>query len=161
MARRSYTRLVVALEEEDRKGIGALLRKGELSARVLRRAEILRMLDKGWTQGEIASALDISPTTVQRIGRRYVKEGLRSALRERARPAQPRLLTAKDEARIIAMVCSRPPVGHARWTVRLITAEAVKRKLVAHVGRETIRVLLQTRELKPWRENNVVRGRTG
>jgi transposase len=161
MARRSYTRLEVALGERDRKEVRALLRKGELSARVLRRAEILRMLDKGWTQGQIASALDISPTTVQRIGRRYVKEGLQSALRERPRPAQPRLLTTRQEARIIAMVCSSPPSGHARWTVRLIASEAVKRKLVPRVGRETIRVLLQTHELKPWREKNVVRGRPG
>jgi len=161
MARRSYTRLEVALGERDRKEVRALLRKGELSARVLRRAEILRMLDKGWTQGEIASALDISPTTVQRIGRRYVKEGLQSALRERPRPAQPRLLTRKQEARIIAMVCSNPPQGHARWTVRLIAAEAVKRKLVGRVGRETIRLLLQTHELKPWREKNVVRRKPG
>jgi len=44
--------------------------------------------------------------------------------------------------------------------VRLIAEEAVKRKLVQRVGRETIRILLQTHELKPWREKNVVRRRT-
>jgi hypothetical protein len=57
------------------------------------------------------------------------------------------------------MVCSQAPQGRARWTVRLIVEEAVKRKLVPKVGRETIRVLLQSHELKPWREKNVVRGR--
>jgi hypothetical protein len=54
------------------------------------------------------------------------------------------------------MVCSKPPEGRARWTVRLIAEESVKRKLVPKVGRETIRVLLQSHELKPWREKNVV-----
>ena len=59
------------------------------------------------------------------------------------------------------MVCSRPPTGRAHWSVRLIAEEAVKRKLVAKVGRETIRILLQSHELKPWREKKLVRGRTG
>jgi hypothetical protein len=59
------------------------------------------------------------------------------------------------------MVCWKPPEGRARWTVRLIVEEAVKRKLVPKAGRETIRVLLQSHDLKPWREKNVVRGRTG
>jgi hypothetical protein len=54
------------------------------------------------------------------------------------------------------MVCADPPDGAARWTVRLITDQAVKRKLVDQVGRETIRVLLQSHDLKPWREKNVV-----
>jgi len=157
MARRSYRRLQVALGKRERERVGALLRKGELSARILRRAEILRMLDQGWTQGQIGDALGISPTTVQRIGRRYVEEGLDSALKERPRPGKARLLTARQEARVVAMVCSTPPSGRARWTVRLIAAEAVRRGIVASVGRETIRLLLKTQRLKPWREKNVVR----
>ena len=56
------------------------------------------------------------------------------------------------------MVCGEPPAGQARRSVRLIAAEAVKRKLVPRVGRETIRILLQSHDLKPWREKNVVRG---
>jgi hypothetical protein len=55
------------------------------------------------------------------------------------------------------MVCGSAPEGQARWTVRLIAEEAVKRKLTPQVGRETIRVLLESHELKPWREKNVVR----
>jgi putative transposase len=55
------------------------------------------------------------------------------------------------------MVCSDPPEGRARWRVRLVAEEAVKRKLVPAVGRETIRILLLHHDLKPWREKNVVR----
>jgi hypothetical protein len=61
---------------------------------------------------------------------------------------------------VIAMVCSDPPAGRARWTMRLIAEEAVKRKLVPRVGRETIRVLLSSHDLKPWREKNVVHSAT-
>jgi putative transposase len=69
-------------------------------------------------------------------------------------------LDTKQRQRIIAMVCSDPPEGRARWTVRLIAEEAVKRKLAPQVGRETIRVLLLSHDFKPWREKNVVGART-
>ena len=71
------------------------------------------------------------------------------------------MLSAQDRQRIVALVCGSPPEGRARWTVRLLTEEVVKRKLVPRVGRETIRVLLESHDLKPWREKNVVRGGTG
>jgi putative transposase len=60
----------------------------------------------------------------------------------------------------VALVCSPPPEGRARWTVRLLAEEAVKRKLVPGVGRETVRILLQSHDLKAWRGKNVVRDRT-
>jgi hypothetical protein len=66
------------------------------------------------------------------------------------------LLDDQEKQRFVAMVCSPPPEGQARWTVRLVTEQAVKRKLVPRVGRETIRILLQSHDLKPWREKNVV-----
>jgi putative transposase len=59
------------------------------------------------------------------------------------------------------MVCAAPPAGQARWTVRLIVEQAQKKKLVPRVGRETIRMLLQDHDLKPWREKNVVRAGGG
>jgi putative transposase len=58
------------------------------------------------------------------------------------------------------MVSADPPQGYARWTIRLVAEEAVKRKLVLRPGRETIRILLQEHDLQPWRENNVVHRRT-
>jgi len=99
--------------------------------------------------------------TVRAIARRNEEEGLQSALSEKPRPGQPRRLTAGQSQRIIALVCGPPPAGQARWSVRLIAEEAVKRKLVTEVGRETIRILLRRHDLKPWREKNVVRGGTG
>ena len=65
------------------------------------------------------------------------------------------VLVASDKQRIIAMVCGTPPTGAARWTVRLIAEEAVKRQIVPRVGRETIRILLQSYDLKPWREKTM------
>jgi len=82
-------------------------------------------------------------------------------LYERSRPGAAPLLDAQQRQHIIALACSAPPAGRARWTVRLLAEEAVKRKLVPRVGRETIRVLLESHDLKPWREKNVVRGEAG
>jgi hypothetical protein len=93
---------------------------------------------------------------VRAVARRYEEEGLESALYEKARPGKQRALDVGQSQRIIAMVCGPPPQGRARWSVRLIATEAVKRKLAPQVGRETIRILLQSHELKPWREKNVV-----
>jgi transposase len=138
-----------------------MLNKGWESARVLRRALILRQLDRGQTAGHVASQVGVASKTVRAIARRYEEEGLESALYEKPRPGQQRRLDAGQSQRIIALVCGPPPAGQARWSVRLIAQEAVKRKLVAEVGRETIRILLRTHDLKPWREKNVVRGRTG
>jgi hypothetical protein len=94
-----------------------------------------------------ANRPSVSP---RRIRRRLVR-----ALRRGAK----QLLDASEKQRVMAMVCSAPPKGQARWTVRLIAEEAVKRKLVPRVGRETIRVLFSTHDLKPWGKN-VVRGRS-
>ncbi len=137
-----------------------MLTKGRGSSRVLRRALVLRQLDRGQKAAQVAASVGVAAKTVRAIARRYEEEGLESALYERPRPGKQRALDVGQSQRIIAMVCSPPPQGIARWSVRLIATEAVKRKLAPQVGRETIRILLQSHELKPWREKNVVRGGT-
>jgi hypothetical protein len=106
------------------------------------------------------SQLDATTTLTQReIAHRYNGGGLEGALYEKQRPGAKQILEDSQKQRIVAMVCSQPPEGRARWTVRLVAQEAVRRKLVPRIGRETIRVLLESHDLKPWREKNVVRGR--
>ena len=158
---RAYHRMHVQLTKRDRKQIALMLNRGRESARVLRRALLLQELDQGQTAAQVAWNLAIASKTVRAIARRYEEEGLESALYEKPRPGQRRALDAGQSQRIIAMVCSSPPSGQARWSVRLIAGEAVKRKLARRVGRETIRILLQSHDLKPWREKNVVRGGIG
>jgi putative transposase len=157
---RPYHRVDVQLSKKDRKQIAGMLNKGRESARVLRRALLLRQLDQGQTAAQVARNLAIASKTVRAIARRWEEEGLQQALEEKPRPGQKRLLEESESQRIIALVCSAPPAGQARWTVRLIAAEAVQRKLVPRVGRETIRVLLESHDLKPWRKKNVVRGQS-
>jgi transposase len=154
----SYRRVHVQLGKRDRRQLAAMLAKGGESARVLRRASILRQLDEGQKVARVAANAGVAAKTVRAIARRYEEEGLESALYEKPRPGKQRALDTGQSQRIIAMVCGSAPAGMARWSVRLIAEEAVKRKLTQQVGRETIRILLQSHELKPWREKNVARG---
>ena len=157
---RAYRRLELELSKADKRDLTQLLRSGVQQVRVVLRALALLQLSGGQSAPAVARNLQLTPKTVRDIGWRYRQSGLERALYERQRPGAIPLLSATERQRIVAMVCSDPPEGQARWTVRLVAEEAVKRKLVPKVGRETIRVLLESHDLKPWREKNVVRGRT-
>jgi putative transposase len=153
-------RQLVKLSKQDEQQLNHLLNGGRQPVRVVLRGLALRRLGQGEVIRKVADLTGLTPKTVWLLSRRYRQGGLDAALYERPRPGQKPLLNAKQRQSIIALVCSQPPAGRTRWTVELLAEEAVKRKLVARVGRETIRVLLQSHEIKPWREKNVVCSRT-
>ena len=152
--------LRITVTSKDQKELTRLLSGGVQQVRVVLRALVLRELAKGTSAPQIAGVVPLTPQAVRKVGHRYQQGGLESALYEKQRPGAAQVLDGSQKQRIIALVCSGPPEGHARWTVRLVAQEAVKRKLVPRVGRETIRILLLDHDLKPWRGKNVVRGRT-
>src|SRR6202163_42474 len=157
MSRRA---IKVQMTREDQKAVREILRAGIQQVRVVLRAIALEQLRAGQTAPVVARIVHLSAQAVRRIAHRYQKAGLEGALYERQGRGSQEVLGVSEKQRVIAMVCSQPPVGQARWTVRLIAEEAVKRKLVPRVGRETIRILLSSHDLKPWREKNVVRRRS-
>jgi putative transposase len=158
MARRPIR---ISVSRRDRQTLDELLSAGVQPVRVVLRALALLHLSDGSTAPDTARSLKkLTPKAVRSIAHRYAEGGLDRALYEKSRPGAVPLLSPSEKQRIVAMVCSDPPEGQARWTVRLIAEEAVKRKLVPRAGRETIRILLQSHDLKPWREKNVVRGRS-
>ena len=153
--------LSVSVASKDQKALSALLRGGVQQVRVVLRALALLQLAKGASAPQVANVVPLTAQAIRNIGRRYQQGGLERALYERKRPGAAEVLDASQKQRLIAMVCGSPPEGRARWTVRLVAEEAVKRKLVPQVGRETIRILLLSHDLKPWREKNVGGGRPG
>ena len=146
------------LRAQDRRALEALLRGGVQQVRVVVRAMALLQLGRGDSAPHVAEAVRLTPFAVRKIAQRYRTGGMARAVFEAPRPGAAEVLAPSDKQRIIAMVCSAPPLGAARWTVRLVAEQAVTRKVVPRVGRETIRVLLQSHDLKPWREKYVVRG---
>ena len=152
--------LRIQVKKKDQKELRGLLSGGVQQVRVVLRALALLQLAKGVSAPRVSSVVHFTPQAIRKVGHRYRQGGLERALYEKERPGAASLLDDSQRQRIIAMVCSDPPEGRARWTVRLVAEEAVKRRLVPRVGRETVRILLLHHDLKPWREKNVVRGRT-
>src|SRR5580698_4156702 len=148
--------LRIEVTKKDQKELQNLLSGGVQQVRVVLRAVALLQLAKGVSAPRIAGMVPLTAQAIRKIGHRYEEGGLERALYEKQRPGADALLEDSEKQRIIAMVCSDPPEGFARWTVRLVAEEAVKRRLVPRVGRETIRILLLSHDLKPWREKNVV-----
>jgi hypothetical protein len=144
------------LKKKERKIVKSIVKKGVENARVIRRANIILNFDSSKTSPEISQYVHATAETVRSIGKKYMDGGIQNALYDAPRPGKERLLSEKESSRIIAMVCTDPPEGRSRWTIELIVEEAKKRKIVSKVGRETIRILLKTHDLKPWREKNVV-----
>jgi len=107
----------------------------------------------------VAQALGTYPREVRRVGWRYIEGGFEHALLEDVRYKPPPLLDHRGESQVVALACSSPPEGRARWTIVLLTQEAIRRRIVKTVSRETIRQVLSRHALKPWREKNVVRSK--
>jgi len=146
------------LAEDDRARLKKMLRgRTSMSARAWRRVRTLLLLDRGYTVTAAAEAVGSYRRETARIGKRYLARGLAHALSDDPRPKPMPLLDSTQEAAVVAMVCGPPPEGRARWSVRLVATEAVKRGIAPQLGRETARIALADHGLKPWREKNVVR----
>ncbi len=157
---RPYNRLKLKLSRHDEDAVREILGGGVQQVRVVLHSLALLQLSAGAAAPAVARVLHLNPKTVRDIGKRYLEGGLERALYDRARPGAKPVFSPSERQRIIAMVCGDPPEGQARWSVRLIAEEAIKRKLVPRIGRESVRVLLESHDLKPWREKNVVCRRT-
>jgi transposase len=151
----------VKIQSRDLARIEELLRAGVQQVRVVLRALALRQLANGSAASQVAQSLPLSAKAVRQIAHRYNAGGLDRALHDRERPGVKPILDGTQKQRVIVMVSGNPPEGKPRWTVRLVAEEAVRRNLVPRAGRETIRLLLQQLNLKPWRKRSAPRGRTG
>ncbi|MFV8756488.1 IS630 family transposase [Nannocystaceae bacterium ST9] len=143
---------IVELTDAEREVLQQSLATAQTRPRKLRRVQILLASDKGLSAEQIAEVLGCGTSSVYRVRRRFVEEGLEEALHERHRPGGARKLTPRDEAVLVALACSKPPLGRSRWTMELLAREVVT--LVEHesVSRETVRRRLDENDLKPWRE---------
>jgi hypothetical protein len=120
-------RYVVNLAPDEREKCETIISKGKTSASIVTRARILLMADVsdaglGWTDERIVEALGTSDTTVQKARKRLVLEGFDAVItrKKSSNPSALKIFDGADEARLIAVACSKAPEGHARWTIRLL-----------------------------------------
>jgi transposase len=140
---------VVRLTAADRRELERMARSGRHPARTLVHARILLKADAakgspGWDDAAIAEALDCGTRTVARVRKKYAEGGLGSALhRKRPTGRQYRKLDGTQEARLVAIACSAPPAGKARWTLKMLADQLVELEVVDAVSDETVRRTLK------------------
>ena len=103
---------------------------------------------------EVADILEITSRTVLNVEDRYEEFGLERALNDDPRPGTPIDFDDRIKSQIVAMVCSDPPEGFDRWTLRLLQGRAISEKIVETISHETIRVILEEHDLKPWQQRS-------
>ena len=143
---------IVRLTDQERFELGELVKKGKSPAYKIKHAHILLQADAGaanWADEKIAATLRCHMNTVRNVRERLVREGLEAALghKKRENPSRAKILDGKKEARLIALGCSKPPLGVGRWTLRLLADQMVSLEIVDSICHETVRQTLKKTNL--------------
>jgi Homeodomain-like domain len=138
----------VSLTPDQRTEATALLARGTAAALTVRHARILLHADEAVRRRvrgdrQVAALCGVSPRTVARVRERFASDGFAVALHGRSHPGSAPKLSAAQEARLIALACTAPPAGRARWSVRLLAARAVELEELPPVSRELVRTTLK------------------
>ena len=140
---------LVTLEVQEREELTRLVSVGKAAARKLTHARVLLMADESpggqaRRDQDIAEALALSVKTVERVRQRFVEQGLEAALVPAvSKRIYTRKLDGRQEAKLIAVACSKPPAGKKRWTLRLLADRVVEMQIVDSLSHETVRRVLQ------------------
>lgn len=144
---------IVSLTAEEREYLEKLTTTGKTAAYKINHARVLLKADinqdgGGCLDQQIADALDISVSTIERVRQRFVERNLEEALnRQPQAQHKPRRLDGEQEAHLIAITCSTPPEGSARWTLRLLAQKLVELNEVESISHETVRQTLKKTNL--------------
>jgi len=140
---------VVRLTMEERRTLESLVAEGRAAADRLLRARMLLKADvgqggPGWSDEKIAEAFEVGLSTIHRLRQRLVEDGFEAALvrKPRSRHRAPKL-DGEKEARLVALACSAPPEGRARWTLQLLADKLVELEVVESISDEAVRQRLK------------------
>lgn len=143
---------LIQLSSQERTALEKMSRSNRMSIREKTRARILLLADTnrseekgaGCTDAQIVKQLGCSPLTVYNVRRRAVERGaLESIRRGEQKRRKARKLDGRQEAQLVALTCSAPPEGHARWSLVLLRERLIAMEVVEHIGLETIRCTLK------------------
>ena len=138
------------LTADERNSLQDLIAAGKAPAQKLAHARILLKADAApggpaWADARIAEAVEVDVTTIERVRQRFVEQGLEAALvrKKQDRPSRQRKLDGHGEARLVALACSDPPLGRARWTLRLLADKLAELEVVDTISTEAVRQVLK------------------
>ncbi len=151
----------VKLTDAERERLKELLRKGKSPAKTQLKARILLKADEAeggpaWNDTQIAEAFETYPMMAYRVRQQLVEEGFDAVLLRKKREISPtpRIFDGDKEARLIALACSTPPEGYARWNLTLLADKAVELEIVEHTSRSTVGLVLKKTKQSPTSSNN-------
>jgi Homeodomain-like domain len=154
-------RYVVRLSREERERLDAMVHKGKGSAWNLLKARILLKADvsdagEAWSDSRIVEALNTNPSMVYLVRKQLVEEGFDAVLTRKKRdmPPVPKIFDGEKEAKLIALTCSKPPAGYARWSLRLLEDKVVELEIVDAASDNTIGRVLKKTFLSPIAKNS-------
>ena len=143
-------KFIVTLTEEERNLLTGLTSKGKHRSQKVLNALILLACDEGEHQRnrskneEIARVLNTSMRKIDRVKKRFVLDGLDVALHGRkGSRVYVKKADGDFEAHLVALSCSKPPEGFARWTLRLLADKAVELDYIDSISHETVRRVLK------------------
>jgi transposase len=143
----------VILSDTERDDLKRLIATGTAPARKLTHARILLKADEsaegaGWVDEKVADAVEVSQPTVSRVRKQYFEESLEAALNRRPPKREyHRKLDGEQEARLVALACSQPPEGHARWSLRMLADRLIELEIVEDISHQTVRRTLKKTNL--------------
>lgn len=144
---------IVSLTDDERQKLEDMTKKGKNAAYKINYARILLLSDinssnNGWNDSSIKNILGVSVPTIERVRKRFVEQGLAAALNRKKQVHQRILiLDGEKEAHLIALACSEPPCGQARWSLRLLADKMIELGYVETVSYETVRQTLKKMKL--------------
>lgn len=144
----------VTLTDEERQEVTELVARRSGKYLPVKRAFILLAADENgeqcWTDSRICEAYRVSPRTVERTRKRFVTDSFEIAVHGKKREVfKEKILDGAAEARLIALRCSNPPSGYAKWSLELLADRMVELKYVEHISRESVRKILKKTDLNP------------
>ena len=138
-----------ALPAADQAALEKFTRTGRRPVRAVRRAQALLALATGIGQQAAGQAVGLSCQAVSKVRRHYEAAGWQAALAEAPRSGGPPQVNGPQRAAVTALACTPAPVGHSRWTLRLLAAKAVELCLVETISHETVRQVLKKTSCGP------------
>ncbi len=147
---------IVTLSKEEREALGALASKGKHRSQKILNSLILLACDKGEhqtkrsTNEEIACVLGISMRKIDRVKKRFVIESIEAALnKKKGNRIYVKKADGDFEAHLVALSCSEPPEGFARWSLRLLADKVVELGYIDSISHETVRGILKKTKSNP------------
>ena len=146
------TKYIVVLSEEQRQYLEKITSAGNAPVRRMKRAQILLKSDvqTNWPYERMMEAFDVSAVTIAKIRKTFVEQGMEAVLlRKKPDREYEHVLDGEGEAHLIALACSEPPTGRAKWSLRLLQDRFVGLGHVDSISYETIRRVLKKTNSNP------------